>query len=94
MDTLRLDTRSHPVLNVVLWAVLSPVYRSLINSELSALSVRNCKEMPSNRRQGDSITTILPPKHTDKRCSGQFAGPSGQFAGSVLGRNLTYSSIS
>lgn len=34
MDTLHLDTRSHPVLNVLLWAASSPVCHSLINSEL------------------------------------------------------------
>lgn len=39
MDTLHLDTRSHPVLNVLLWATPPPhppVCHSLINSELFA----------------------------------------------------------
>lgn len=40
MDTLHLDTRSHPVLNVLLWAAPPPplplVCHSLINSELFA----------------------------------------------------------
>ena len=51
MDTLHLDTRSHPVLNVLLWAVPSPVHCSLINSELSPFAVwtvQKCLEITTN----------------------------------------------
>lgn len=46
MDTLHLDTRSHPALNVLLWAAPSPVYRSLINSELLPFVLQMVQKCP------------------------------------------------
>lgn len=53
MDTLHLDTRSHPVLNVLLWAAPSPEYHSLINSELSPFAVwmvQKCLEIANKQK--------------------------------------------
>lgn len=58
MDTLHLDTRSHPALNVLLWAAPSPVYRSLINSELLPFvlqMVQKCPQITSKMKASAQV---------------------------------------
>lgn len=59
MDTLHLDTRSHPVLNVLLWAAPSPVCHSLINSEFTPLPVCTVQKPPQITMKVGNISTTL-----------------------------------